>query len=95
MERFVREYFRVKITSEFLESFIVFLDFLDNDLISVVTSGSQVNLSKSPLLSKIVKNWVKCIAYLCNIVTNDGEVEVDLLAVVFNLFFIIIVVVFS
>jgi len=51
VECFIRINFCVQINREFLDSFIVLFYLLDDDLISVVSSGSQVNLSKSPLLS--------------------------------------------
>ena len=49
MEQFVRKNFYVEIVSEFLDGFIVLLDFLDDNLIAVVTTSSQVNLSKCTL----------------------------------------------
>ena len=49
MKHFVRQNFYVEIVSQLLDGFVVLLYFLDDNLITVVSSSSQVNLSKRTL----------------------------------------------
>lgn len=49
MKHFVRQNFYVEIVSQLLDGFVVLLYFFDDNLIAVVSSSSQVNLSKRTL----------------------------------------------
>ena len=60
---------------------IVLFDFLDDNLIPVVSPGSQVNLSESSL-AELCLSTVIAEAYLSDIVANDDKVKVDLLPVI-------------